>query len=379
MTTHETKPRDNFYALPADLPVPQDDGGCDHLKGMSLPAITLSSTSLNPRRLSEVTHAPTVIFLYPRTGRPDEPAPEHWDEIPGARGCTPQSCGFRDLYQKFQALGLQVFGLSTQTTEFHQELVSRIHLPYEVLSDAEFKLTDALKLPTFEFNGMRLLKRMAWFCEFGKVQKVFYPVFPSIQNAETVLAWAKAHLAQREPIKPLRLDLDGSHFISDIMPADRSAYLEYLKEKQIHDQTLAIPFPYTEADADKWINHVAEMSRKQGRSVNWAIRKSDGSLIGGIGFHDFELGKSHKAEIGYWLAQPFWGQGIMTKAVQKATEFGFKELGLSRISANVFDFNDGSVRVLEKAGYCFEGLLRKSYRKNGKVFDGKLYARVSEP
>ena len=175
-----------------------------------------------------------------------------------------------------------------------------------------------------------------------------------------------------------RLDINDSYFISNITPVDKPAYIEHLKEKQIYDQTLAIPFPYTEADADWWINNVADTTIKQGRSVIWAIRRTDGYLVGGIGFHDFQLAKSHKAEIGYWLAKPFWGQGIMTEAVKKVTEFGFKEFGLSRITANVFLFNKGSARVLEKAGYSLEGVMRSHYKKDDKIFDGKLYAMVTE-
>jgi peroxiredoxin len=181
--------RDNFYALPTDLPVPLDDGACNHLEGKALPKIELRTTANRVVDLSRLTQEPTVLFFYPRTGRPDEPAPIGWDEIPGARGCTPQSCGYRDQYAEFRALGVQVFGVSTQTTEFQQELVQRIHLSFEVLSDVDFKFTEALKLPTFEFSGMRLFKRMALFCENGKIRKVFYPVFPPNENASTVLKW----------------------------------------------------------------------------------------------------------------------------------------------------------------------------------------------
>ena len=184
--------RDNFYALPTDLPVPPDDGACDHLADKALPKIELRTTANRVVDLSYLTQEPTVLFFYPRTGRPDEPAPIGWDEIPGARGCTPQSCGYRDQYADFRALGVQVFGVSTQTTEFQQELVSRIHLPFEVLSDVDFILTDALQLPTFDFSGMRLFKRMAWYCESGKIKKVFYPVFPPNENAATVLEWLRA-------------------------------------------------------------------------------------------------------------------------------------------------------------------------------------------
>ena len=181
--------RTDFYSLPANLPVPQDDGACDHLGGMALPNISLRSTANRIVSLSDIAQGLTVFFFYPRTGRPDEPIPIGWDEIAGARGCTPQSCGFRDVHKEFKKLGAEVFGVSTQTTEYQQELVERTHLPYEILSDSEFALTDALKLPTFQFNGMRLLKRMAWVCEKGRIVKVFYPVFPPNENANHVLSW----------------------------------------------------------------------------------------------------------------------------------------------------------------------------------------------
>jgi ribosomal-protein-alanine N-acetyltransferase len=174
----------------------------------------------------------------------------------------------------------------------------------------------------------------------------------------------------------MNLKINDSIHVSDITAADKPAYLEHLKEKQIQDQTGAIPYPYTGSDADWWITQVSETTAKLGRSINWAIRRADGFLVGGIGFHDFELGKSHRAEIGYWLAKPYWNQGIMTECVRKVTDYGFQEFGLVRIFAPVFDFNVGSARVLEKAGYLFEGTLRKHYLKEGRFLDGKMYAKI---
>ncbi len=182
----------NLFDLPANLPVPQDDGACDHLQGATLPMISLKSTADRQVNLREISEALTVFFFYPRTGRPDEPAPADWDDIPGARGCTPQSCGFRDQFPEFKKYGATVFGVSTQTTEYQKELVSRLHLPYEVLSDHDLVLTKALSLPTFDYNGMALIKRMAWVMEHGEIIKVFYPVFPSSENANTVLSWLRS-------------------------------------------------------------------------------------------------------------------------------------------------------------------------------------------
>jgi RimJ/RimL family protein N-acetyltransferase len=175
----------------------------------------------------------------------------------------------------------------------------------------------------------------------------------------------------------MKLKINESYHISDITLSDKPAYLEHLKEKQIYDQTLAIPYPYTEADADWWINHNIEAVKAHGRSVNWAIRRSeDDYLIGGIGFVDLKNGKSHSAELGYWLAKPYWDNGIMTGAVKVVSRYGFKELGLTRITASVFHFNLGSARVLEKSGFQCEGYLRSYYKKDGKIFDGKLYAMI---
>jgi peroxiredoxin len=181
----------DFAGILPSLPVPQEDGACDHLPGCSLPSILLPSTAGRLVNLAALT-TPTVIFFYPRNAQPHEAVPEDWNAIPGARGCTPHSCGFRDLNQEFKSLGFQVFGASTQTTDYQKELVDRMHLPFEILSDANFKLVDALQLPTFEYRGLRLVKRMTWIIENGRITRVFYPVFPPHKNADEVLNWLKA-------------------------------------------------------------------------------------------------------------------------------------------------------------------------------------------
>lgn len=177
--------------LPSGLPVPVDDGACDHLKGAPVPSLRLRTTGGRWVDLKEESARPTVVFVYPRTGEPDRPAPPDWDLIPGARGCTPQSRGFRDLFGEFRRLGVQVFGASSQTTEYQAEFVRRNHIPFEILSDEESKLTAALRLPTFEYGGRRLMKRLALILDEGKVAQVFYPVFPPDKNAETVLSWIR--------------------------------------------------------------------------------------------------------------------------------------------------------------------------------------------
>lgn len=185
---------DNLYALPEDLPVPVDDGACDHLAGMTLPALPLRATS---GRRVDLSKRPglTVVYCYPRTGRPDQDVPQGWNAIPGARGCTPQSCAFRDHYAELQSYGTGVFGLSTQTTDYQREAVERLHLPFELLSDVELALTTALRLPTFGFDAMTLIKRLTLILSSGRIEKVFYPVFPPDQNAQDVLDWL-AHRAR---------------------------------------------------------------------------------------------------------------------------------------------------------------------------------------
>jgi peroxiredoxin len=183
---------DNVYELPKDLPVPLDDGACDHLTGMRLPRITLPSTRGRAVDLSGLGGT-TVIYMYPRTGRPDQELPTGWNAIPGARGCTPQSCAFRDHHEELRRAGAaHMYGLSTQDTAYQREAVERLHLPFELLSDAGLELAKALNLPTFEVDGITLIKRITMIVRDGRIEKVFYPVFPPDQDAERVLSWLRA-------------------------------------------------------------------------------------------------------------------------------------------------------------------------------------------
>jgi peroxiredoxin len=179
---------DNPYELPEELPAPTDDGASDHLPGMRLPSIALASTAGKPVDLSTVP-GKTVVYCYPMTGRPGRGLPQGWDEIPGARGCTPQSCAFRDHHEELRALGAKVFGLSTQDTEYQREAAERLHLPFELLSDESLAFAEALDLPTFEADGMVLLKRLTLIVDNGRIEKVFYPVFPPAKNAEEVVEY----------------------------------------------------------------------------------------------------------------------------------------------------------------------------------------------
>jgi peroxiredoxin len=182
-----------YTTLPANLPVPTDDGACQHLVGMSLPDIALASTHHALINLSHIKGR-LVIYCYPMTGQPNQALPSGWDSIPGARGCTPQSCAFRDHYAELHLLGAQVFGLSTQSTAYQTEAAERLHLPFALLSDHQFALTDALKLPTFDVDGMRLTKRITLIAYNKRVVHCFYPVFPPDQNAAQVVEWLQQHV-----------------------------------------------------------------------------------------------------------------------------------------------------------------------------------------
>jgi peroxiredoxin (alkyl hydroperoxide reductase subunit C) len=182
----------DYLSLPPDLPVPVDDGAADHLLGMALPSITLAATDGSSVDLSSLP-ARTVVYAYPRTGRPGQPLlVADWDEIPGARGCTPETCGFRDHHSELAAAGAAVFGLSTQDTAYQQELVTRLALPFPVLSDAALLLTRALPLPSFEVAGLTLIKRITLLVDDGVVSHVWYPVFPPDRHADDVLAFLRA-------------------------------------------------------------------------------------------------------------------------------------------------------------------------------------------
>jgi len=179
--------------LPPDIPVPQDDGGARHLPGMKLPDLALPATSGGAVNLARLAGR-TVLYLYPRTGVPGVDLPPGWNDIAGARGCTPQSCGFRDHFAELKGLGVShLFGLSTQDTDYQREAAERLHLPFAILSDAGLAFTRAMKFPTFIVAGMTLLKRMALVVDEGIVGKAFYPVFPPDQNAAEVVAWLREH------------------------------------------------------------------------------------------------------------------------------------------------------------------------------------------
>jgi peroxiredoxin len=179
--------------LPVDLPAPQDDGAADHLGGSPVPEVGLPATDGRRISLAAIRGTRVVVYAYPRTGRPGEaPLVQDWDSIPGARGCTPETCGFRDHHTELNAAGAEVFGLSTQDTPYQQELAARLQLPFAILSDASLELTRAWGLPVFEVAGEVLLRRLTLVIRDGLVEHVWYPVFPPDRHAEEVLAWLRS-------------------------------------------------------------------------------------------------------------------------------------------------------------------------------------------
>jgi peroxiredoxin len=183
----------NLDKLPDNLPVPKDDGACRHLPGLAMPDIELASTSNRRVNLARLAARRTIVYCYPMTGQPGKALPQGWDNIPGARGCTLETCGFRDHHAELDRIGADVFGVSTQTTGYQREMVTRLKVPFEVLSDESLAFARALKLPTFTVDGMTLIKRLTLVVRGGRIEHVFYPVFPPDTHAEVVMAWLRSH------------------------------------------------------------------------------------------------------------------------------------------------------------------------------------------
>lgn len=182
----------NLYMLPSDLPVPEDDGACDHLEGRQLPSVSLPSTAGSEVDLSAEPGL-VVVYFYPMTGKPEHPPMLGWNKIPGARGCTTECCAFRDRYPDLKRLGAKVFGVSSQPLDEQKEAVQRLHLPFKLLNDSNLALAGALKLPTFEYDFARLIKRITLIVEDGMIRKVYYPVFPPHLNPTEVISWLEEH------------------------------------------------------------------------------------------------------------------------------------------------------------------------------------------
>jgi RimJ/RimL family protein N-acetyltransferase len=172
----------------------------------------------------------------------------------------------------------------------------------------------------------------------------------------------------------MTLAVNEQTHLSEIRPSDKAAMVEHLNEKAIYERMLRLPYPYTQADADEWIALAARAARQQGQPIHWAIRDKEALLIGGCGFDGLQIGQSHRAEIAYWLAKPYWGRGIMPAVVQKVCEYAFREWGLGKITAHIFASNAASARVLEKCGFVHEAYLKRHYLKDGQFIDARLYS-----
>jgi peroxiredoxin len=179
----------DYNSLPPNLPVPKDDRAADHLPGLAVPSLELPSTLGGSANLARLADKRLVAYVYPRTGTPGQPSPAGWDDIPGARGCTPQSCAYRDSLAEFDRLGATVIGVSAQGAAEQREFAGREHIPFPLLGDSGLGLAAALGLPTFEADGMTLYRRLTLVVEAGTIVKAFYPVFPPDRNAAEVLAW----------------------------------------------------------------------------------------------------------------------------------------------------------------------------------------------
>jgi len=183
----------DYLELPADLPAPQDDGAAEHLPGRAMPSLALPATDGTTVDLDDLGPGRTVLYLYPMTGQPGTALPAGWDEIPGARGCTPEACGFRDHHAELREAGARgVYGLSSQSTSYQREAVQRLGLPFALLSDPSLRLAEALALPTFEVQGMRLYRRLTLIVSDGAIEHAFYPIFPPDAHAREVLGWLRA-------------------------------------------------------------------------------------------------------------------------------------------------------------------------------------------
>ena len=182
----------DYTQLPADLPVPEDDGAADHLPGRRVPGVTLPATSGEPVALGGLGLGRAIVYVYPMTGQPEVALPEGWDDIPGARGCTTEACDFRDHHAELLDAGAaRVFGLSSQDTDYQREMVQRLRLPFAALSDTDLALADRLGLPTFEAAGTTLYKRITLVIRDDAIEHAFYPIFPPNEHAQQVLRWLR--------------------------------------------------------------------------------------------------------------------------------------------------------------------------------------------
>ena len=322
----------NIDILPDNLPIPLDDKLVDHLQGLKIPPVDLRSTSGAVINLEEAANDPMVLFIYPRAGSPISPNKnvEAWDLLPGARGCTPQTCGYRDLHQEFLALGVQVFGLSIQSPEIQQEFAHRMQIPFQILSDENYKFTDALKLPTFEFEGERLIKRMAFFITESRIQKIFYPVFPPDQNASDVLQWLTD---ETRPFKFLH-----------IRPIDSTDFAQWLPLWEAYNSFYKRTVPL-EISAKTW-----ERFLNPSEPMFALVAESKGQIVGFVHYL-FHRNTATEHDVCYlqdlFTAEPARAQGV-GKALINAVYEKAKNKGSDRVYWQTHKSNEIAKALYDK-------------------------------
>lgn len=335
----------DLLSLPKDLPVPEDDGACHHLLGMNVPEIELRSTSGRTVNLGVETESPTVLFFYPRTGEPDKPAPDSWDLIPGARGCTPQSCGFRDSYDEFLDEKVKVFGVSSQTSEYQKEFVARMHIPFEILSDDRFHLTDKLKLPTFEFDSQKLIKRMALAINRRKIIRVFYPVFPPDKNAETVLRWIRT--AKKAKVRPFASSQEHELVVDYFLNSSDSQLASMGVDRA------KLP------SRESWLDSIASDSTRElkDRERLWLMWTLDGKAVGHSSVNKIKFGDEALIHLHLWDSS-LRKSGLGAEFFRLSAVHFAEQLRLKRLICEPRSSNEAPNRTLRKSGFRFV----KAYR-----------------
>lgn len=345
---------DDLHQLPTNLPVPVDDGACDHLLGAPVPKIPLLSTNARMVSLIDSPTPWTVIYFYPRTGLPNQDPPgglAAWDAIPGTRGCTPQSCAYRDHHAELRDVGAQVFGVSTQDSEYQREAATRLHLPFELLSDERFEWVKTLGLPTLEVAGVRLVKRLTLVVRReGYIHRCFYPVFPPDADAGRVLDLLRAENAR---------DAEGPIFDTERLCVRRLGWNDLATLVGVYGDAESMRWvgdgrPLLKDDCARWIAVTRENYELRGYGMFTIVHRSSGEPIGFCGM--VHPGGGETPEVKYAMRRSAWGRGLATEAVAGLLRHAGEVWGLRRVMATVAAENAASLRVLAKVGMAEESV-----------------------
>jgi RimJ/RimL family protein N-acetyltransferase len=337
---------EDYRQLPPDLPVPVDDGAADHLEGLALPTLRLGSAQGGEVDLAELGAGLLVVYVYPHTGIPGEPLPAGWDDIPGARGCTPQNCAYRDAAAEFAALGAELAGLSTQDAGEQREFAAREHIGYPLLNDSGLALAERLTLPTFEVEGATLYRRLTFIAREGRIVKTFYPVFPPDSDSAQALGWLREHPGLPLPAPPL------SDSVVQLRPwrGDDLAAVEAATSDPEIVRRNGVPEPF---DARRWLEAMPG-ERARGEALRLLIADADDDeMLGALGLSGIDA-ERRSADLGYWILAGRRGDGIAGRAVGLLCEWAFAELGLAAIRARTDADNVPSRRLLERLGFRLE-------------------------